>query len=151
MENPVGWRNERKKRTVRRTGPAQGSLGNWGTSQMPTLRQLFGTVEKDLRLLESAAADLWQSEWNENHADKLCHSPMYPGQGCKSPGMCGGWELECRVWTAITVQGLLLTTGKEPEGMWWRRSWWEMFLEGSRAQGGKEIMLSHMQGVEPSL
>ena len=44
-----------------------------------------------LRLLESEAADQWESEWNEDHTDYLCHSCRYTRQGCKSPrkGFCG--------------------------------------------------------------
>lgn len=37
--------------------------GSWSRGQIPALGQLFGTEEKHLRLLESKAADLWQSEW----------------------------------------------------------------------------------------
>ena len=60
-----------------------------------------GTAEKDLRLLESAAADLYNSLNGKKTTDNPCHSPMYPGQGCKSSGTCSGWELECRDWRAI--------------------------------------------------
>ena len=51
--------------------------------------------------VESEAAGLSQSEWNDNHTDNPCHSSMNPGQGCKYPGMCGGWELGHRNWRAI--------------------------------------------------
>ena len=76
---------------------------------------------KHLRLLESAAIDLWQSEWSENHTDDPRHIHMYPRQECKSSGMHGGWELKCRDWGAIPGWGLLLTAGRWPRGTWGRR------------------------------
>ena len=60
-----------------------------------------GTAEKDLRLLESAVADLYNSLNGKKTTDNPCHSPTYPGQGCKSSGTRSGWELECRDWRAI--------------------------------------------------
>ena len=58
-------------------------------------REALGTVEKDLKPLESAAADLWQSEWNKNHTDNPCRSPTCPGQGQKSLECtaAGSWSI----------------------------------------------------------
>ena len=63
----VGWRKELGERRVIRTGHVPGGWGTWSRDQIPTSGQLFRTEEKHLRLLESAAAHVWQSEWNENH------------------------------------------------------------------------------------
>ena len=51
-----------------------------------------------LRLLESEAADQWESEWNEDHTDNPCHSCTYTRQGCKSPRKCFRLEMEHRDW-----------------------------------------------------
>ena len=69
-------------------------------------------------------------EWESNGPG---HSHTYPGQGCRSPGMCSGWELEFRDCGAIPGRGLLLTAERQIKGMWGRRSWWEMPVEESQA------------------
>ena len=101
-------------------------------------REAFGTVEKHLKPLESAAADLWQSERNKNHTDNPCHSPTCPGQGQKSLGMHGSWELEYRYWRTIPRRSLLLTVGRWPKGAWGRR-WsgkclWRKARQGNNAE-----------------
>ena len=68
-------------------------------------------------------------EWQ---SDSPWHSHTYPGQGCRSPGRCSSWELEFRDSGAVPVRGLLLTAERHIEGMWGRRSWGEMSMEGSR-------------------
>ena len=65
-------------------------------------------------------------EWEP---DNPCCSPMYPGQGPKSPETHSGWELEHRDWRAIPGWGLLLTVGRQPNRTWGKRSWWWMPLE----------------------
>ena len=47
-----------------------------------------------LKQLGSELTNLGQSEWSENHIDKPCCSLSYLGQGCKSTGVHGSWELE---------------------------------------------------------
>ena len=106
--------DEKEESELVRTRPAPRAWGNWSRGQIPTLGQLSGNLEKHLKLLESASVDLWQSEWNENHTDNPCHNSMNPGQGCKYPGMYGGWELKHRDWRAIPGWGLLLTLGRRP-------------------------------------
>ena len=49
---------------------------------------------RHLKLLGSELTNLWQSEQSENHIDKPCCSLSYLGQGCKSTGAHGSWELE---------------------------------------------------------
>lgn len=63
MQNSIRTRKERKGAGLH----LHPEVRSWSRGQIPTLGQVFGTEEKHLRLLESAAADLWQSEWNENH------------------------------------------------------------------------------------
>ena len=50
-----------------------------------------------LTVLESEAADQWESEWNEDHTDNPCHSCTYTRQGCKSPRKCFRLEIEQRL------------------------------------------------------
>ena len=69
-------------------------------------------------------------EWE---SDSPCCSHTYPGQECQSPGRRSCWELEFRDWGAIPEQALLLTAERGIEGMWGRRSWWEMLVEESQA------------------
>ena len=85
-----------------------------------------------LRLLESEAADQWESEWNEDHTDNPCHRCTYTRQGCKSPRKCFRLELEHRDWKAIPWQGLLLTEGRWCEGTWERTVQWEMLMKQSQ-------------------
>ena len=133
-QNLVGWRKEGKMRRGKsRIRSALGRWGSWSRGKRPTLGQSVGTEGKHLRLSESTAANLWRSEWNENHTDSLCCGPMYPGQGCKSTRKHSGWELERRDWRAIAAQGLLLTAGRWPEGKAGRRTPWRKPLEESRA------------------
>ena len=121
-----GWQ---KKRRVSRTGSAAG-VGWMGT-------ELHGRANvcdrgEALRLLESEAADLWESEWNEDHTDNPCHSCTHTRQGFKSPRKCCSLELEHRDWKTIPGQGLLLTEGRCCEGTWWRRLQWKMLLKESQ-------------------
>ena len=69
-------------------------------------------------------------EWE---SDSPCCSHTYPGQECQSPGRRSCWELEFRDWGAIPEQALLLIAERGIEGMWGRRSWWEMLVEESQA------------------
>ena len=115
----VGWRKEGKKRRVIRTRHVPGGWGTWSRDQIPTSGQLFGTQEKHLRLLESAAAHLWQSERNENHTIFAAALPTWTG--FESPGMWSDLELDCRDWRAIPGWNLLFTAGRQWEGIWGRR------------------------------
>ena len=65
-------------------------------------------------------------EWEP---DSPCHSPIYPGQGRRSPTRCRGWEVEFRDCGAISGWGLLLTVERGRERMWGRRLWREMPVE----------------------
>ena len=62
-----------------------------------------------------------------------CRSHTHPGQGRRFPGKGRGWELEFRDCGAIPGWGLLLTAERWIEGMWGRRSWWEMPVEENQA------------------
>ena len=68
-------------------------------------------------------------EWE---SDSPWRSHAYPGQEFWSPGKRSGWELEFRDCRAIPGWGLLLTAERRIEGMWGRRSWWEMPVEESQ-------------------
>jgi len=72
-------------------------------------------------------------EWK---SDSTCRSHTYYGQECWSPGRCSSWELEFRDCGANPGRGLLLTVEIQIEGMWGRRSWWEMPME--KSQGAME-------------
>ena len=50
MQNSLGWRKQREKRRVSRTGPAPGGWGNWNSGQILTSGQLSRTEEKHPRL-----------------------------------------------------------------------------------------------------
>ena len=69
-------------------------------------------------------------EWE---SDSPCHSHTYPREGCRSPRGRGGWELEFEDCGAIPAWGLLLTVERWTKGMWGRRVWREMPVEGGRA------------------
>ena len=49
-----------------------------------------------LKLLGSEPTNLWPSERSESQTDKPCCCISYLGQGCKSTGVHGSWEL--RPW-----------------------------------------------------
>ena len=123
MQNSI-VQSKKGEKEESRTGFTSGGWRNWSRGQIHTLGQLFWVEVKQfgLRLLESEAADLWQSEWNNNHIDNPCCSHIYSGQGHKSPRKCSSWELEHRDWRAIPGQGLLLTAGRQPKGTGGRRS-----------------------------
>ena len=61
--------------------------------------QSAGTEGKHLRLSESEAADLWQSERSESHPDSVGHGPTYPRQERKSIRLQAATEVghSCRV------------------------------------------------------
>jgi len=42
-------------------------IGELNQGSDPPSGQLFGTEEKQMKMLKSKAADLLQVEWNENH------------------------------------------------------------------------------------
>ena len=69
-------------------------------------------------------------EWD---SDSPCCSHAYARQEHGPPGRGSGWELEFRDCGAIPVPGLMLTVERWIEGMWGRRSWWEMTVEKSQA------------------
>ena len=64
---------------------------------------------------------------------RIRQSLPYAWQECGSPGRGSGWELEFSNCGAIPVRGLLLTVERQIEGMWGRRSLWEMPVEESQA------------------
>ena len=68
-------------------------------------------------------------EWE---SDSPCHSHTYPGQGHRSSGRHGSWEVEFRNYGAIPGWGLLLTEERWIEGMWGGRLWWKMPVEESQ-------------------
>ena len=69
----------------------------------------------------------------EGESDSPCGSHTHPGQGCRCPGRCSGWELEFKDCGTIPGQGLMLTVKRQIERMLGRRSWWEMPVEESQA------------------
>jgi len=107
---------------------------DWGTEAGTVLHGRANICDRGeaLRLLESEAAYLWESEWNEDHTDNPCHSHTYPRQGFKSPRKCCSLELEHRDWKTIPGQGLLSTEGRWCEGTWWRTLQWKMLMKESQ-------------------
>ena len=67
----------------------------------------------------------------ERESDSPCLSHTYPGQEHRSPGRSSSWERKFRHCGAIPGRGLLLTAERLIEGMWGRRSWWEMPVKES--------------------
>lgn len=100
--------------------------------------------------VESEAAGLSQSEWNDNHTDNPCCSHIYSGQGQKSPRKCSNWELEHRAWRAIPGQALLLTAGRQPKGIVGGDAVGNVCEGKPSKHGVRVILLSHTQETEPS-
>ena len=80
---------------------------------------------------EGQTADLWQPKWNKNQT--VLATAIHPLQEHVSPGRHSGWKLEFRDCGATPGRGLLVTAERRMEGMWGRRTWWEMPVEESWA------------------
>ena len=91
-----------KNRSVSRTGPALSRWGNWSRGLIPISEQLSESEEKYLRL---RVKQMICGSLNEWEADSPCCSHTYPGQECRSPRKCRGWELEFRDCGPIPGQG----------------------------------------------
>ena len=133
-QHSAGQRKEGKKR--REWVELDLHLGS-GTEARTKLHGRANVCDRGeaLRLLESEAADQWESEWNADHTDNPCHSCTYTRQGCKSPRKCFRLELEHRDWKAVPWQGLLLTEGR------WCEETWERREQGENADEGKPANL----------
>ena len=98
-QNLVGQRKEGTRRKGKEGAeqvdqPLPGDKGAEAQGRDPRVHgQLLGWG-RHLKLLGSELTNLWQSEQSENHIDKPCCSVSYLGQGCKSTGVHGSWELE---------------------------------------------------------
>ena len=149
-QHSAGQRKEGKKRGEWVEADLNLRLGTEAGTELHRRANICDRAEA-LRLLESEAADQWESEWNEDHTDYLCHSCSYTRQGCKSPRKGLRLELAHRDWKAIPWQGLLLTEGRWCEGTWERRVQWELLMNQSQLTGGSVILLSHTQRMAPSL
>lgn len=143
------WQDEGRKqgagRRVSGTGSVPSGWVSW--SRRDTCMQVnqLGQKGKHLRVSESEAADLWQSEWTENHRNNSCCGPTYPEQGDKSTEMHRGWEQEHGDWRAIPRQGQLLTVERWPEGMGARKSVVRSAFGGVLGSYGGRV-LSHCKG-----
>ena len=119
-----------KNRSVSMKGPALSGWGNWSRGPIPKLGQLSESEEKHLRL---RVKQLICGNLNGMRIRQSLHSHTYPGQEHRSAGRGSSWELEFRDCGAIPQWGLLMTSERWIEGMWGRRSWWEMPVEESQA------------------
>ena len=81
---------------------------------IPTLGQLLGLEEKHFRL---RGKQLICGSLNGLRITQTILAAAIPRQGCRSPSKHSGWELECRDCGAIPEKDLLLTAGRQPEGM----------------------------------
>ena len=119
-QNSVGQRKEGTRRTGKEGGEQVGPACTWGWEswcageRSPTPWPSTGS---HLKLLGSERTNLWPSERSENLIDKPCCCLSYLGQGCKSTGVHGSWELE--PWDCRMISGweVLLTVGSQPDGM----------------------------------
>ena len=83
-QNAVGWKKEEKKR----------GRVSWDRICTQGVEELKQGWDPHIRAISWDRVDMfeaareWSSwsvnEWSENHTDKLCCGPTYPGQGCKS-------------------------------------------------------------------
>ena len=137
MQNSIVQRKKCEKEESR-AGFTSGGWRNWSRGQIHTLGQLFWVEVKQfgLRLLESEAADLWQSEWNDNHTDNPCCRPIYSGEGTSPLGSAavGSWNIEI----GEQSQGKVGSSLWWPEGTWRRRSQWDMLAKESQAKWRQE-------------
>ena len=115
--------------SVSRMGPALHGWGNWSRGPIPTSGQLSESEEKHLRL---RVKQLICGSLNGMRISP-CRNHTHRRQERWSPGRRSGWELEFRDCGAIPGWGLLLITDGWIEGIWGRRSWWEMPVEESQA------------------
>ena len=100
IHTELGRTKERRERTKGKEGAQQvGPAWTWGWrgwsagERSPHPWPSTGRG-RHLKQLGSELTNLWQSERSENHIDKPCCSLSYLGQGCKSTGVYGSWELE---------------------------------------------------------
>ena len=145
--NLVAQRKEGRRRRIRPV--PEGGRAEAGV-RSSHLRQSVRTEGKQMRQSENGAADLWQSEWSENHGQYVSWSYI-PWTGTQvhqnaRPLEAGRWELESnpRVRTADRLQGD--TWGDCREEICGGECLWK---KGGR--GDRVLLLSHAQGVEPSL
>ena len=128
-QNSVVEGTRGKNRSVSRTGPALSRWGNCSRGPIPTAGWLSESGEKHLRL---SLKQLTCGRLNEWELDSPCRSHT-PWTGHRSAGRRSGWELAFRDCGAIPGRGRLLTVERRIQGVWGRRSWWEMPLEESQA------------------
>ena len=69
-------------------------------------------------------------EWE---SDSPCPSHTHPRQGHRSHRRDSSWDLDFVDCGAMPGRGLLLTTERRTDGMWGRRSEWEMPVEEHQA------------------
>ena len=99
IQNSVGQRKEGTRRKGKEGAeqvdqPLPGDKGAEAQGRDPRVHGHPLGWGRHLKLLGSELTNLWQSEQSENHIDKPCCSVSYLGQGCKSTGVHGSWELE---------------------------------------------------------
>ena len=99
MQNLVGQRKEGTRRKGKEGGEqveqlAPGGEGAEALGRDPRIHGHLLGQGRHLKQLGSELTNLWQSEQSKNHIDKPCCSLSYLGQGCKSTGVHGSWELE---------------------------------------------------------
>ena len=109
-----------------------GRWGNWSRGPIPTSGQLSESEQKHLRL---RVKELIWSSLNGMRIRQSLLQPYIPGAGTL---VHRSWELEFGDCGTVPGQGLLLTAERQVEGMWGRRSWWEMPVEESQAMEARQ-------------
>ena len=99
IQNLVRQKKEGTRRKRKGVGEQVGPACTWGWRSWSTgessPRPWPSTgMRSHLKLLGSEPTNLWPSEQSEKHSDKPCCCLSYLGQGCKSTGVHGSWELE---------------------------------------------------------
>ena len=139
------WQDKGRRRVIR-TEPASRVEGNWSIVRSPQQGNILG----QWRLKENAAADLWQSEWNENHTDNLCGSPSLPWTGTQVSWNV--WELGAgahRLESNLRVRSVV----DNGETTWGhvREETGEMPLGERQTAVAARRYCASRQGVEPPL
>ena len=150
MQNSI-VQSKKGEKEESRTGFTSGGWRNWSRGQIHTLGQLFWVEVKQfgLRLLESEAADLWQSEWNNNHIDNPCCSHIYSREGTSPPGStaAGSWSIEIGEQSQGKVCCWL--QGDSPRGLVGGEAMGNVCEGKPSKHGVRVILLSHTQEIEP--
>ena len=111
-----GTRRKGKEEESKQNQPAPRGEGVEAQGRDPRVHGRPLGRGRHLKKLGSDVTNLGQSERRENHIDKPCCSLSYLGQGCKSTGISGSWELE--PW-GLQNNPRVRTPVDRGESAWW--------------------------------